>query len=111
MLVQRWDRFDRVNLSRETGENRRLVARASADFQYTLVSLKPRCFTHQCDNVRLGNRLCRADRKWTIVIRMLGVFGRNKSIAFHPTHRGQNPAVFDSAPFQLLDHHPFSGLV
>ena len=103
--------LDRVDLARELGEHRRLVARAGPDLEHALVAAQPQLLRHVGHHVRLRDRLAAADRERPVfvgvVAQLVGhqLVARNAREIAASTRGSRMPRRGD-----LLAHHALAGL-
>ena len=96
--------FDRNDVSRELSENRRLVARARANFQQMIRRVDTQELGHPSHDKRLRDRLPFGDAERVIAIRDVKIFVANEALTWHLRHRRKHTLVANTHATEFADH-------
>ena len=102
--------LDRVDLCRELGQDRGLVARARADVENALASGQRERLADPRDHVRLGDRLASADRQRSVVVGAIAQLLGHEELTRDSLHRREHALVDNVPGAQLRVNHPAPAL-
>jgi hypothetical protein len=94
--------LDRPHRRAKLGEHGGLIAAARSDLEAAVCAPGQNGLRHHRDDVRLADRLARADGQRTIVVRVLPHELRHESVPRNPSHRREHRLVDDPATREVI---------
>jgi len=102
------DALDAVDFHAHGREDRRLIARARADFQDPQIRRRLQQLGHQRDNVWLRNGLAQPDRQGVVLVGLGSKRLLHEEVPGHDAHGLEHRSIRDAPGLDLFRNHPLA---